>query len=232
VSKLSTTHFSLVRWQDILNILRGRVESLDIFRFLIGPGDSSESLPQNAPIEAFFQRPWVARWIFWGFCRNWFLRSPLHYLSSRSDFGFEFAEIFKFAKRLPAITDTGSRRLRVVVIRGVATSPHHWNVESPTPRIADTWSRRLPASPIRMYRWYWESSTPRTSDTVSHRLPISLSRRVANSAYHQYGESTTLRIVELGSRRLCGSVIRGVAIKRKKLICCRFSALLTAKPCL
>ncbi len=37
--------------------------------------------------------------------------SPLHYLSGRSDFGFEFAEIFVFEKRLPAITDTGSRRL-------------------------------------------------------------------------------------------------------------------------
>ncbi len=42
------------------------------------------------------------RWIFWGFCRNRFLVSPLHYFSSRSDFGFEFAEIFVFEKRLPA----------------------------------------------------------------------------------------------------------------------------------
>jgi hypothetical protein len=41
------------------------------------------------------------RWIFWGFCRNWFLIDPLHYLSSRSDFGFEFAEIFIIEKRLP-----------------------------------------------------------------------------------------------------------------------------------
>jgi hypothetical protein len=36
------------------------------------------------------------RRIFWGFSRNWFLMSPLHYLSGRSDFGFEFAEIFIF----------------------------------------------------------------------------------------------------------------------------------------
>jgi hypothetical protein len=41
------------------------------------------------------------RRIFWGFCRNWFLMDPLHYLSSRSDFGFEFAEIFVIEKRLP-----------------------------------------------------------------------------------------------------------------------------------
>ncbi len=32
--------------------------------------------------------------IFWGFCITRFLMSPLHYLSSRSDFGFVFVEIF------------------------------------------------------------------------------------------------------------------------------------------
>ncbi len=41
------------------------------------------------------------RQIFWGFCINRFLMSPLHYLSSRSDFGFEFAKIFIFEKRIP-----------------------------------------------------------------------------------------------------------------------------------
>ncbi len=41
------------------------------------------------------------RRIFWSFCRNWFLIDPLHYLSSRSDFGFEFAEIFVIEKGLP-----------------------------------------------------------------------------------------------------------------------------------
>jgi hypothetical protein len=46
------------------------------------------------------------RRIFWGFCRNRFLMSPLHYLSSRSVFGFEFAEIFVIEKRLP---DSASR---------------------------------------------------------------------------------------------------------------------------
>ncbi len=40
------------------------------------------------------------RRIFWGFCRNWVLKDPLHYLSSRSAFGFEFAEIFVIEKRL------------------------------------------------------------------------------------------------------------------------------------
>jgi hypothetical protein len=41
------------------------------------------------------------RRIFCGFCRNWFLINPLHYLSSRSDFGLELAEIFVIEKRLP-----------------------------------------------------------------------------------------------------------------------------------
>ncbi len=177
------------------------------------------------------------RRIFWGVCRNWFFMSPLHYLSSRSDFGFKFAEIFVFEKRLPAIADTGSRRLRVSVIgesptlcisdRGscwlptslihvVANSSHHWYAESATHRITDTESQLLNfLKGNSLYRWYGESSTPRTSDTVSCRLPISLSRRVADSAYHRYGESTPPRIVESGSQRLCGSVIRGVTIQRK-----------------
>jgi hypothetical protein len=80
------------------------------------------------------------RRIFRGFCRNWFLIIPLHYLSGRSDFGFEFVEIFVFKKRLPAITDMGSRRivelasrrLPASLIRGV-----------PTSRITDTESRLL-----------------------------------------------------------------------------------------
>jgi hypothetical protein len=42
----------------------------------------------------------ATRRIFWGFCRNWILIDPLRYLSSRSDFGFEFVEIFVIEKRL------------------------------------------------------------------------------------------------------------------------------------
>jgi hypothetical protein len=58
------------------------------------------------------------RRIFWGFCRNCFLIDPLHYLSSRSDFGFEFAEIFVIKKRLPDSAfeylkeNSASRRVR------------------------------------------------------------------------------------------------------------------------
>ncbi len=44
--------------------------------------------------------------IFRGFCINWLGIWPLHYISSCSDFGFEFAEIFVIEKRLP---DSASR---------------------------------------------------------------------------------------------------------------------------
>jgi hypothetical protein len=54
------------------------------------------------------------RWIFWGFCMNWILIDPLHYLSSRSDFSFEFAEIFIIEKRL---ADSASRGVRVSAIQ-------------------------------------------------------------------------------------------------------------------
>ena len=65
------------------------------------------------------------RRIFWGFCRNWFLIDPLHYLSSRSDFGFEFAEKFVIKKRLPdwafkCLKENSASRGVAMVSRGVA----------------------------------------------------------------------------------------------------------------
>jgi hypothetical protein len=41
------------------------------------------------------------RRIFWVFCINRFGIGPSHYISSRSDFDFEFGEIFVIEKRLP-----------------------------------------------------------------------------------------------------------------------------------
>ncbi len=83
--------------------------------------------------------------IFRGFCINRFGIGPLHYILSRSDFGFEFSEIFLFEKRLPdgesvtlCINDTRSRRLSDSTIRGVDDSPRHCYAESTTPRITDT----------------------------------------------------------------------------------------------
>ncbi len=150
------------------------------------------------------------RRIFWGFCRNWFLMSPLHYLLSRSDFGFEFAEIFVFANSL-----------------------HHWYAESATPRITDMESRAY---------WIFLKKTLRIDDTESRRLPAPVIRWVADSPYRWVGESPTPRSTDTESRRLRISLRRGVddsadrwygsRYSRKKLIWCRFSELLTAKPCL
>ncbi len=159
------------------------------------------------------------RRIFWGFCRNWFLMSPIHYLSGRSDFGFEFAEISVF-ELLPAISDAGSRRLSVLVIRGVADSPyrwvdspHHWYAESATPWLNDTgFGYWIFSKENSLYQWYGESLTPLIIESPTPRIT---ERRVDNPAYHRYGESTTPRIVESGSRRLCVLVIQGVAIRKK-----------------
>ncbi len=186
------------------------------------------------------------RRIVWGFCRNWFLMSRLHYLSSRSDFGFEFAEIFVIEKRLPAntniyiwkvadsayqwhgesstprITDTRSRELPASLIHGVGDSPHHRYEESAT----EFFKRKLSVSMIQRvvdspHQWYGESPTPLIVESESRRLRVSLIRRVDNSAYRWVGKSMTSRIGDTGS---CYS--------KKKLILCWFSELLTAKPCL
>jgi hypothetical protein len=49
--------------------------------------------------------------IFRGFCITRFLMSPLHYLFSRSDFGFEFAEIFVIEKQLPDLASRGVNQI-------------------------------------------------------------------------------------------------------------------------
>jgi hypothetical protein len=64
------------------------------------------------------------------FCINRFGPGPLHYISSRSDFGFEFAKIFVFEKRLP-----------VLFSRRVADSAYSCYGESPTPCIVESGSR-------------------------------------------------------------------------------------------
>jgi hypothetical protein len=82
------------------------------------------------------------RRIFWGFCRNRVLIDPLHYLSSRSAFGFEFAEIFVIEKRL---SDSASR--------GVDDSPNRRVGESAfeclKEKLRESESRRLPDSASR-----------------------------------------------------------------------------------
>jgi hypothetical protein len=78
------------------------------------------------------------RRIFWGFCRNRFLIDPLHNLPSRSDFGFEFAEIFVIEKRVG---------------------------DSPTPRLGESESRLLNVS--KKTRRVRESLTPRLGESES-----------------------------------------------------------------
>jgi hypothetical protein len=105
------------------------------------------------------------RRIFWGFSRNWVLIDPLQYLSSRSAFGFKFAEIFVIEKRL---TDSASRR--------VGDSPT-WRVgesafEGLKEKLGDSESRRLPDSANRgaansPTRRDGESSTPRLGESGS-----------------------------------------------------------------
>ncbi len=106
------------------------------------------------------------------------------------------------------ISDTGSRRLPVLLSWGVDNSPHHLYAESATPRIPDTESRllkktlciddtesrRLPAPVLwwvagSPYFWVGESQTPHITDTESQRLRVSLSQGVDDSAYWWYGES-------------------------------------------
>ncbi len=68
-------------------------------------------------------RDMATRQIFWGFCKNWFDIGLLHYISSRSNFGFEFAEIFVIEKRL---SDSPSFLL---------------NIQKPTLRLGESESR-------------------------------------------------------------------------------------------
>ncbi len=68
------------------------------------------------------------RQIFWGFCINWFLIDPFHYLSSCSDFGFEFTDISVIEKRLP---DSAFECLK-------ENSPHWWTVKSHRSRLGES----------------------------------------------------------------------------------------------
>ncbi len=84
------------------------------------------------------------RRIFWGFCRNWVLIDPLQYLSSRSAFGYKFAEIFVIEKRC---------RLPHSLSRGVGNSTTRRVGESAfeclKEKLGESESRRLPYSANR-----------------------------------------------------------------------------------
>ncbi len=113
----------------------------------------------------------ATRRIFSEFCINRFGIGPLYYISSRSDFGFEFAEIFIIKKRL---SDSPSG--------GVSDSPSQGVADSPTLRLAEFSFKHSKAdSPTRRVR---ESVTPRLAESGSRRLPESESRQLAESGSH------------------------------------------------
>ncbi len=140
--------------------------------------------------------------IFRGFCINRFGIGTLHYISSCSDFGLEFSEIFVLEKRLP---DS--------MIRGVGDSPCQWYVEwvgeSPTQRyggVDDSPHHRYGESAIEFFKrkfavsWYGKSSAPLISDAESRlesescRLPVLLSRGVdvSNTRSHYLKKTISL----------------------------------------
>ncbi len=121
------------------------------------------------------------RRIFWGFCINWFLIDPLHYLSSRSNFGSEFTEIFLNEKRLPDST-----------IRRVGDSPTRWVGESATLRLGESGSRWL-ANLASRGAGFWMFKR-QLGESESRQLPDSASRGVANSPTQRVGESLTPRL--------------------------------------
>jgi hypothetical protein len=94
------------------------------------------------------------RRIFWGFCRNWFLIDPLHYLSSCFNFGFEIAEIFLIEKRLSDLASWG---------------------------VADSLTRLLNVS--KKTRRVGEFATPRLVKLGSRKLCDSASQGVANQIF-------------------------------------------------
>jgi hypothetical protein len=113
---------------------------------------------------------------------------PLHYLLGRSDFGFEFAEIFVFEKRLSVSVIRGVG-LPVLLSRGVDDSPHHWYEES----AIKFFKRKLSVSMIRRvvdspHQWYGESPTLRIVESESPQLRISPIQRVDNFANRWVGE--------------------------------------------
>jgi hypothetical protein len=113
---------------DILNVVIPRPPTKVHIQDMVLPGPliiTTKVRKNSLTILFSFKTVFTKRWKrdlkghgneadFLGFCRNWFLIDPLNYLSSRSAFGFEFAEIFLIEKQLPdsatlRIGESGSR---------------------------------------------------------------------------------------------------------------------------
>jgi hypothetical protein len=148
------------------------------------------------------------RRIFWGFCRNRFLMRPLHYLSSRSDFGFELAQILVIEKWLPDSPSWGVDKF-AHKYNLILKDPLHYissrsnfsfefaDIFVIEKRLADLASRGVADSPTRRvgYRMF------------KGKLPSSVSLGVA--------DSTTRRVRESGSRWLSTQQVGYQMFKRK-----------------
>ncbi len=141
--------------------------------------------------------------IFWGFCINQFGIGPLHYISIRSDFGFELAEIFVIEKRLAnlanrGVADSPTRQVGESSILRPGESLTLWLGESLTLRFKEPLihRRRVGESAIECLKenfplwwvWVWESLTPRIAESESRQLLDSLNPRLGQSR-SRHGES-------------------------------------------
>jgi len=113
--------------------------------------------------------------IFQGFCINRFSIGPLHYISSCSDFGFEFAEIFVKEKQL---ADLVTRQFS----------------ESLTLQIGELVSRRLSESAIECSKE--NSPLHRVGESLMPQLGKSGSRRLSDLLSQGVGDSPTRRFEE------------------------------------
>ncbi len=141
-------------------------------------------------------RDMAMRRIFWGFCRNWFLIDPLHYPSSRSDFGFEFGEIFVIEKRL-RLPDLASHRLSESVSQRLSDLVSQRVGESGTLRLGELGSRWLVDSQSRGVH---DLSTRRVGKFAFECLKEnSVSRRVGDSPTRRVRESSRFLITNISA---------------------------------
>ncbi len=116
------------------------------------------------------ERDMAMRRIFWGFWRNQFSIGPLHYISRRSDFGFEFAEIFVIKEQLTDLASWGG-----------ADSPTQWAGELPTRQIGE---------PLTLL--FSESASRGVTDSLTQRVGEWLTPRLAESG-NRHCESGSLK---------------------------------------
>ncbi len=95
--------------------------------------------------------------IFRGFYINWFGIGPLHFISSCSDFGFEFSAWL--------LVDSPTRQVgELPTLRLGESGSRLLNVNTLSRRVVDSPTRRVGDSPSRRFR---ESVTPRLTDLGS-----------------------------------------------------------------